>query len=59
MVERPVPFDLKQMQTVNVMLNDADFHTAERMAAAIDVALGSPRAHAVDSRRVEIVPAAG
>ncbi len=54
LVERPVPFDLKQMQTVSVVLNDADFHTAERMAAAIDRALGTPRAHAVDSRRVEI-----
>jgi flagellar P-ring protein precursor FlgI len=42
------------MQTVSVVLNDADFHTAERMAAAIDRALGTPRAHAVDSRRVEI-----
>jgi len=57
LVERPVPFDLKQMHTVSVLLNDADFHTAERMAAAIDHALGSARAHAVDSRRVEIVPA--
>jgi flagellar P-ring protein precursor FlgI len=54
LVERPVPFDLKQMESLNVILNDADFHTAERMAAAIDVALGSPRAHAVDSRRVEV-----
>jgi len=35
-------------------LNDADFHTAERMADAIDSALGRHRAHAVDSRRVEI-----
>ncbi len=57
LVERPVPFDLKQMHTVSVVLNDADFHTAERMAAAIDAALGSQRAHAVDSRRVEIQPA--
>ncbi len=57
LVERPVPFELKQMHTVSVVLNDADFHTAERMAAAIDHALGSSRAHAVDSRRVEIVPA--
>ena len=54
LVERPVPFDLKQMHTVTVVLNDADFHTAERMASAIDQVLGSPRAHAVDSRRVEI-----
>jgi len=49
-----VQFDLKQMHTVNVVLNDADFHTAERMAAAIDNELGAARAHAVDSRRVEI-----
>jgi flagellar P-ring protein precursor FlgI len=54
LVERPVPFDLKQMHTVSVVLNDADFHTSERMAAAIDHALGSARAHAVDSRLVEI-----
>ena len=58
LVERTVPFDLKQMHTVSVVLNDADFHTAERMAAAIDHALGSERAHAVDSRRVEIAAAA-
>ena len=54
MVERLVPFDLKQMHTVSVVLNDADFHTAERMAAAIDAMLGSKRAQAMDSRRVEI-----
>src|ERR1700741_1464272 len=57
-VERPVPFDLKQMQTVEIILNDADFHTAERMAASINAALGAERAHAVDSRRVEIILAA-
>ncbi len=54
LVERAVPFDLKQMKTASVVLNDADFHTAERMAAAINAALGAGRAHAVDSRRVEI-----
>ncbi len=54
LVERPVPFELKQMQTISVILNDADFHTAERMAASIDKSLDSDRAHAVDSRRVEI-----
>ena len=41
-----------------MILNDADFHTAEGMAAAINLALGSGRAHAIDSRRVEIIPAA-
>ncbi|HEY1802999.1 MAG TPA: flagellar basal body P-ring protein FlgI [Terracidiphilus sp.] len=54
MVERGVPFDLKQMRTVTVVLNDADFHTAERMAATVNQALGASRAKAVDSRRVEI-----
>jgi flagellar P-ring protein FlgI len=54
LVERAVPFDLKNLRTVSVVLNDADFHTAERMAASIDALLGSPRAHAIDSRRVEI-----
>lgn len=54
LVERPVPLDLNQMKTISIVLNDADFHTAERMAAAIDHVLGAPRAHAVDSRRVEI-----
>ncbi len=56
LVERAVPFDLSQLKTLDVVLNDADFHTAERMAAAIDKVLGSGRAHAVDSRRVEITP---
>ena len=54
LVERPVPFELKQMHTLSVILNEADFHTAERMAAAVNDVLGSNRAHALDSRRVEI-----
>ncbi len=54
LVERTVPFDLAEMHTVSIVLNDADFHTAEGMAAAIDRALGGARAHAVDSRRVEV-----
>ena len=57
LVERPVPFDLRQMHTVNVVLNDADFHTAGRMAEAISKALGGERAHAVDSRRIEVTAA--
>ncbi|HEX4756946.1 MAG TPA: flagellar basal body P-ring protein FlgI [Terracidiphilus sp.] len=57
LVERAVSFDLKQMHIVTVVLNDADFHTAERMASSIDRVLGSARAHAVDSRRVQIAPA--
>jgi len=55
LVERTVSFDLKQMHTISVILNDADFHTAERMAGAINATLKSQRAHVADSRRVEIV----
>jgi flagellar P-ring protein precursor FlgI len=58
-VERPVPFELKQLHTVDVVLNDGDFHTAQRMAASINQALGSDRARAVDSRRVEVTPTPG
>ena len=56
LVERAVEFSLKDLGTISVVLNDADFHTAERMAAAIDTELGELRAKAVDSRRVEIAP---
>jgi flagellar P-ring protein precursor FlgI len=59
LVEKPVPFDLEQLHTIDVVLNDADFHTAESAAAAIDKTLGSERAHALDSRRIEIVPEPG
>jgi len=54
LVERSVQLDLAQMHTVTVVLNEADFHTAERMAEAIDRVLGGARARAVDSRRVQI-----
>lgn len=54
LVERTVPFDLKQIKTVSVVLNDADFHTAERMAGAINAVLKTDRARVADSRRVEI-----
>ena len=56
LVERTVPFDLKSLHTVDLVMNDADFHTAERMAAAINLSLGASRAHAVDSRRIEVTP---
>ena len=59
LVERGVLFELDKMKTVDVLLNDADFHTAERMAASIDEALDAKRARVVDSRKVEIVVAAG
>ena len=57
LVEREVPFELKQLHRVSVLLHDADFHTAERMATAIDSSLGASRAHVVDSRRVDVATA--
>ena len=57
-VERGVPVDLAKMRTISLLLDDADFHTAEGVAAAIDRELGRAAAHAVDSRRIEIEPAA-
>lgn len=54
LVERVVALDLEKMRIVTVLLNDADFHTAERMASAIDKTLGPTRARAIDSRRIEV-----
>jgi len=55
-VERGVPLDLSQMRTLSLLLNDADFRTAETVASDIDRALGRPVAHAMDSRRIELQP---
>jgi flagellar P-ring protein precursor FlgI len=57
-VERGVPLDLSQMRTLALSLDDADFRTVEGVTAAINRELGRPLAHAVDSRRIEIQPAA-
>jgi flagellar P-ring protein precursor FlgI len=59
MVERSVPLDLSKMHILSLLLNDADFHTAELMAGAINKDMGRPMAHAVDSRRItlELQPA--
>ncbi|MGB6191131.1 MAG: flagellar basal body P-ring protein FlgI [Terracidiphilus sp.] len=59
LVEHAVSFDLKDMHTVTILLNDADFHTAERMAAAINGALGGNRARAIDSRSIRIATQSG
>lgn len=59
LVERGVSIDLAALPTISVVMNDADFPTTERVAAAIDRELGKPRAHAVDSRRVEVLPETG
>jgi flagellar P-ring protein precursor FlgI len=54
MVERSVPLDLTKMHTLSLLLNDADFRTAELMAAAINKEMSRPIARAVDSRRITL-----
>jgi flagellar P-ring protein precursor FlgI len=58
-VERGVALDLAQMHGLALLLNDADFRTAETVASEINRALErGVVAHAVDSRRIELLPAA-
>jgi len=57
-VERAVPLSLGSLRPLALLLDNADFRTAEAVAAAIDRELGRPMAHAVDSRRIELQPAA-
>ena len=54
LVEKTIAIDLRQMHMISIVLNDADFHTAEGTADAVNLVLKGSRAHAVDSRRVEI-----
>ena len=59
MVERGVPLELSRLPSLSILLNDADFRTAERMAHAINSELKRPLAHAADSRRVDLHPQPG
>jgi flagellar P-ring protein precursor FlgI len=56
-VERQVPLELKQMRAFSLLLNQADFRTAERLAEAVNRELKRPLARAVDSRRIDLSPA--
>jgi flagellar P-ring protein precursor FlgI len=53
-VERGVPLELEGKAQFSLLLNDADFRSAEAMAFAINQVLGRPAAHALDSRRIEL-----
>lgn len=56
--ERDSSLDLTKLSSLSLVLNDADFSTAERIAAEINRELASPMASAVDSRRVKVeIPA--
>jgi flagellar P-ring protein precursor FlgI len=54
MVERGVPLELEGKSRFSLLLNDADFRSAEAMALAINQTLGRPAAHVLDSRRIEL-----
>lgn len=58
-VERAVPIDLTHRRTLTLLLNDADFQTATRVAATINHSIGSNLAHAIDSRRIDLAVASG
>ncbi|MGC2638668.1 MAG: flagellar basal body P-ring protein FlgI [Acidobacteriaceae bacterium] len=55
-VERAVRLDLNAMRPLALLLDDADFRTAEEVTGAINRELGRPLARAVDSRRIELAP---
>jgi flagellar P-ring protein precursor FlgI len=54
MVERAVVSEIEGSKQFSLLLNDADFRSAEAMAKAINTELGRPAAHAVDSRRISL-----
>lgn len=58
-VERGVPLEIEGRSQFSLLLNDADFRSAEAVAQAINQALRRPAAHAVDSRRVVLSASTG
>jgi flagellar P-ring protein precursor FlgI len=59
MVERGIPLDIADKKSFSLLLNDADFRSAEAIATAINLTLGRAAAHVVDSRRIDLSVAAG
>ena len=53
-VERGVPVDLTNRQSISLLMHEADFRSAEAMADAINNALHRSAAHAADSRRIDL-----
>jgi flagellar P-ring protein FlgI len=58
LVERDTSLDLRGLSKVSLVLADANFNTAEGVAAAINQDLGKKAAFAADARRVDIDVAA-
>ena len=59
MVERGIPLELAGRKQFSLLLDDADFHSAEAMEEAINHELGRPAAHVVDSRQIDLSIANG
>jgi flagellar P-ring protein FlgI len=58
LVERDASLDLAKLPRLSLLLNDANFTTAEAVAGAINHELAASSATVIDSRRVEIQIAA-
>jgi flagellar P-ring protein FlgI len=59
MVERGVPLDLSGRKQFALLLDDADFRSAEAMEKAINYDLGRTAAHVVDSRQIDLLVGTG
>jgi flagellar P-ring protein precursor FlgI len=59
MVERALPMEIGDRASFSLLLDDADFKSAESMADAINSELGRKAAKAHDSRRIELQVAKG
>ena len=53
-VERAIVSEIEGSKQFSLLLNDADFRSAEAMAKAINTELRRPAAHAMDSRRIAL-----
>jgi flagellar P-ring protein precursor FlgI len=58
-VERAIPLDIDDKSQFSLLLNDADFRTAEAVADAINGSLKRAVAHPLDSRRVSLTVTPG
>jgi flagellar P-ring protein precursor FlgI len=58
-VERAVPLDLEGRRSFSLLLNDADFRSAESVAQAVNHDLGRSAAHVIDSRRIDLAAQPG
>jgi flagellar P-ring protein precursor FlgI len=59
MVERGVPLDLSGRKQFALLLDNADFRSAEAMEKAINYELGRTAAHVVDSRQIDLLVETG